>query len=66
MNILVQNLFKEQRKKSKFINKIDILSILKGKYEEKAIEGAFKKLEDDGFMYQAYDDNYMLSEDNYH
>jgi hypothetical protein len=53
------------RKKTKFIDKRDIFTMLKGKYQENQLDTAFQKLENDGIIYCAYDEHYMLSEDSY-
>lgn len=39
--LLVHNLIKEMRKKTKFINKLDVLAMLKGKYDERTVTGVF-------------------------
>ena len=49
--LLVHNIIKEMRKKSKFINKLDVLSMLKGKYDERTVTGVFQKLEGDGLIF---------------
>ena len=59
---MIQAIMTEMAKQNKFIHKSDIYTMIQGKCDYNAFEGAIERLCEDGLIYTAYDkDVYALN-----